>query len=130
MSSSSQNPAEIAREAFRQLATRRIAPTPDAYRDIYNQIAGVVTPAAPAIEADPGAEKVLSGFAYRLADTPGELAEIGSRLNRAVKQRDWDGYARMLSQLAEKHLRGFGAGGRSRVAGHGRQDRARRGGAA
>jgi diguanylate cyclase len=109
MSSSSQNPAEIAREAFRRLATRRIAPTPDAYRDIYNEIAGVIAPAAvlaaAAVEADPGAEKVLSGFAYRLADTPGELAEIGTRLNRAVKQRDWDGYARMLSQLAEKHLR-------------------------
>jgi diguanylate cyclase len=108
MSSSSQNPAEIAREAFRRLATRRIAPTPDAYRDIYNEIAGVVVPIAPAepvAQPDPGAENVLSGFAYRLADTPGELAEIGVRLNRAVKQRDWDGYARMLSQLAEKHLR-------------------------
>jgi diguanylate cyclase len=111
MSSPTQNPAEIAREAFRRLATRRIAPTPDAYRDIYNEIAGVVAPvvpaapAAPVVTPDPGAENVLSGFAYRLADTPGELAEIGVRLNRAVKQRDWDGYARMLSQLAEKHLR-------------------------
>jgi diguanylate cyclase len=105
MSSSSQNPAEIAREAFRRLATRRIAPTPDAYREIYNEIAGVILPAVPALDADPGAETVLSGFAYRLADTPGELAEIGTRLNRAVKQRDWDGYSRMLSQLAEKHLR-------------------------
>jgi diguanylate cyclase len=105
MSSTPQNPAEIAREAFRRLATRRIAPTPDAYRDIYNEIVGVVAPAAPVASADPGAENVLSGFAYRLADTPGELAEIGVRLNRAVKQRDWDGYARMLSQLAEKHLR-------------------------
>ena len=102
-----QNPAEIAREAFRQLAVRRIAPTPDAYRDIYNQIAGVppAAPADPAPEADPGAEKVLSGFAGRLADTPGELADMGARLTRAVKQRDWDGYARTLSQLAEKHLR-------------------------
>jgi diguanylate cyclase len=36
-----QNPADIAREAFRRLATRRIAPTPEAYRDIYNEIAGV-----------------------------------------------------------------------------------------
>ena len=26
------NPAEIAREAFRRLATRRIAPTPDNYK--------------------------------------------------------------------------------------------------
>ena len=38
MSSPTQNPAEIAREAFRRLAARRIAPTPDAYRDIYNEI--------------------------------------------------------------------------------------------
>jgi diguanylate cyclase len=105
MSSPTQNPAEIAREAFRRLATRRIAPTPDAYREIYNEIAGTVAPVAPVAAPDPGAENVLSGFAYRLADTPGELAEIGVRLNRAVKQRDWDGYARMLSQLAEKHLR-------------------------
>jgi diguanylate cyclase len=107
-----QNPAEIAREAFRRLATRRIAPTPDAYRDIYNEIAGVTgappippTIAPPIAPPDPGAELVLSGFAGRLAETPGELAELGTRLNRAVKQRDWDSYARTLSQLAEKHLR-------------------------
>jgi diguanylate cyclase len=107
------NPAEIAREAFRRLATRRIAPTPDAYRDIYNEIAGIhAAPPPPPLppppaqpQADPGAEQVLSGFAHRLAETPGELAEFGLRFNRAVKGRDWDGYARTLSQLAEKHLR-------------------------
>ena len=43
-SSADQNPAEIAREAFRRLAVRRIAPTPDAYRDIYNEIAGIPAP--------------------------------------------------------------------------------------
>jgi diguanylate cyclase len=96
------NPAEIAREAFRRLATLRIAPTPDAYRDIYNEIAGIPTPAR---EASAGAENVLSGFATRLADTPGELAEFGTRLHRAIKGRDWDAYARTLSQMAEKHLR-------------------------
>src|SRR4051794_35080696 len=85
-----QNPAEIAREAFRRLATLRIAPTPDAYRDIYDEIAGGdsrAQAAAPALP-DPGAENVLSSFAHRLSDTPGELAEFGVRLNRAVKQRD------------------------------------------
>ena len=51
-----------------------------------------------------GAENVLSGFATKLADTPGDLAEFGRRFNRAVKQRDWDGYARSLSQLVEKHF--------------------------
>ncbi len=104
-----QNPADIAREAFRRLATRRIAPTPEAYREIYNEIAGIVTPPpAPVntpVAADSGAEHVLSDFATKLSDTPGDLADFGRRFNRAVKARDWDGYARSLSQLLEKQLR-------------------------
>ncbi len=104
-----QNPADIAREAFRRLAARRIAPTPDAYRDIYLEIAGL-PPAAPAAppallgSADPGPETVLSGFASRLSDGVGDLAEFGRRFNRAVKSRDWDGYAKALSQLVDKHV--------------------------
>lgn len=101
------NPADIAREAFKRLAVRRIAPTPDAYREIYDEIAGVPSqpPVAPVPQPEPGAEVVLSGFAVTLSATPGELAEFGRRMNRAVKTRDWDGYARNLSQLAEKYLR-------------------------
>jgi diguanylate cyclase len=103
-----QNPAEIAREAFRRLATRRIAPTPEAYRDIYHEIAGIpVPPPAPvlagtAAPADPGPELMLYQFASRLGDQPGDLAEFGRRLSRAVKARDWEGYARTLTQLAER----------------------------
>ena len=110
------NPVDIAREAFRRLATRRVAPTPEAYRDIYNEIAGIAPPApAPLPQAGPApapaAEAVLGGFATQLTATPGELADYGRRLNRAVQQRDWDGYARALSQLVEKHLmRGIPAG--------------------
>ena len=99
-----QNPVDIAREAFRRLATRRIAPTPDAYREIYDEIAGIARP-APAPGAPAAAELVLGDFATQLTDTPGELADYGRRLNRAVRARDWDGYARALSQLVEKHLR-------------------------
>ncbi|WLI87962.1 diguanylate cyclase [Massilia sp. R2A-15] len=105
MSTAPPNPAEIAREAFRRLATRRIAPTPDAYRDIYNEIAGVPAAPAPVAAQSPGAEVVLSDFAVKLTATPGDLAEFGRRFNRAVKARDWDGYARSLSQLVEKHFR-------------------------
>jgi diguanylate cyclase len=97
------NPVDIAREAFRRLATRRIVPTPDAYRDIYNEVAGVDP--APPVAHDAGAEGVLSHFAARLSGTPGEWADFGRRFNRAVKTRDWDDYARTLSQLAENHLR-------------------------
>ena len=108
-----QNPADIAREAFRRLATRRIAPTPEAYRDIYHEIAGVrpsgipvPTPApvlaGTAAPADPGPELMLYQFAARLGDQPGDLADYGRRLSRAVKARDWEGYARTLTQLAER----------------------------
>jgi len=99
-----QNPADIAREAFRRLATRRIAPTPDAYRAIYDEIAGLpaAAPAAPA--ASPAAE-VLDGFARKLAETPGEVSELGRRMVRAARSGDWTGYAQALTQVAERHLR-------------------------
>ncbi|HEY0488005.1 MAG TPA: diguanylate cyclase [Telluria sp.] len=99
-----QNPADIAREAFRRLATRRIAPTPAAYHEIYNEIAGVVE-AKPAIAVGPGAESVLDAFTARLGETPGEIGEAGRRLERILKARDWDGYARGLSQLLDKQLK-------------------------
>ncbi|USX28269.1 GGDEF domain-containing protein [Oxalobacteraceae bacterium OTU3CINTB1] len=106
-----QNPADIAREAFKRLAVRRIAPTPEAYRDIYNEIAGITEPAAAAAAAaaplgsvDPGPESVLSQFATRLTENTGDLAEFGRRFNRAVKTRDWEGYAKTLSQLVERHF--------------------------
>jgi len=105
------NPADIAREAFRRLAVRRIAPTPDAYRDIYNEIAGIVpAPPAPVVQEGP-AEAMLAQFAARLTDQPGDLADFGRRFNRAVKARDWDTYARTLAALAERPLVKVGAGG-------------------
>ena len=78
-SNPAQNPVDIAREAFRRLATRRIAPTPDAYRDIYDEIAGIPKPAPAPVPAAPAApsaaELVLGDFATQLTDTPGELAD-------------------------------------------------------
>ena len=99
-----QNPADIAREAFRRLATRRIAPTPEAYREIYNDIAGITEPKPPGA-ANAGAEAVLGEFTARLIDTPGEVSEAGRRLERTLKARDWDGFARGLSQLLDKQLK-------------------------
>jgi len=103
-----QNPADIAREAFRRLAARRVAPTPEAYRDIYNEIAGVA--ATPPV-ADAGAETVLTQLANRMGQQTGELADYGRRFNRAVKSRDWDGYALALSQLVERHVTARKSGG-------------------
>ncbi|MBL8384917.1 MAG: GGDEF domain-containing protein [Burkholderiales bacterium] len=49
---SAANPTEIARETFRQLATQRIAPTPENYARIYAQVSGEpsVHPAAALVE--------------------------------------------------------------------------------
>lgn len=100
------NPAEIAREAFRRLATRRLIPTPDNYRAIYDEIAGIPPePPKPAPVTDHGATEVLAVFARRLAETPGELSDYGRRMVRAVKSADWSGYNHALVQLSERHLR-------------------------
>src|SRR5690349_16246014 len=98
------NPADIAREAFRRLASRRIAPTPDAYRDVYNEVAGV----APQ-PSNEGAVQLLNTLALRLADMPGDLSEYGMRFRRAVKERDWEGYSKQLAHLIDTHLRKGGA---------------------
>ena len=37
-------PSEIARETLKQLAARRLAPTPDNYLAIYDEIAGIRSP--------------------------------------------------------------------------------------
>ncbi len=92
-----QNPPDIAREAFRRLAMQRTAPTPDAYRTAYNEIAGT--------SADIDAETVLAGFAKNLARARGDAAELGVRFNRALEARDWQDYAEGLSQLIEKRLK-------------------------
>ena len=91
-----QNPADIAREAFRQLATRRIAPTPDAYRDIYNQIAGTVE------EREP--DKTLDAFGNFVSSLTGEISYFGQRLQKAFRAQDWAEYGKQLTLLVEKFL--------------------------
>lgn len=99
------NPADIAREAFRRLATHRIAPTPEAYRTVYDDIAGVTPPPAMTPVAERGAREVLDVFAKQLSDTTGEVAEVGRRMARAAQQADWNGYSQALEQLQERHVR-------------------------
>jgi diguanylate cyclase len=91
-----QNPADIARETFRRLAMRRIAPTPDAYRDIYDEVAGTASSV--------NAESVLIHFATRLADVPGDIGDYGVGFNHALTSRNWQDYNTKLDQLIDKYL--------------------------
>lgn len=97
-----QNPADIARETFRRLATRRIAPTPDAYREIYDEVAGTASTA--------NAETVLTGLATHLSALPGELGDLGVQCNRALTTRDWADYGKRVDQLIETYLKQLPAG--------------------
>lgn len=91
------SPADIAREAFRRLAVQRIAPTPDAYRKVYDEIAG--------LSPQDGAEKVLSDFAAHLATISEPVAAISADLVRDLARRDWEACTRVLAGLVEEHLR-------------------------
>ena len=91
-----QSPADIAREAFRRLAARRIAPTPEAYREAYDEVAGIREPLP--------AEKILSDLAASLTKAPGEIAAYSRRFIDSLKTRDWESYGKQLNQLVEKHL--------------------------
>jgi diguanylate cyclase len=87
---------DIAREAFQNLATRKIAPTPEAYRAAYEEISGA--------GAGVDAESVLSGFALTLIRLPGEAGRLGQRLSQAAGKRDWNDYANALTAFNEQYV--------------------------
>ncbi|WP_136416259.1 GGDEF domain-containing protein [Herbaspirillum sp. ST 5-3] len=92
-----QSPADVAREAFRRLASRRIAPTPEAYREIYDEILGV--------SRQSSAEKILTEYVANLANATEDIARFATPMKRALENRDWQEYGKSLTELLEKHVR-------------------------
>lgn len=76
------SPSEIARETLKQLAVRRLAPTPDNYLALYDEIAGVRS--SPVFPEGPLQHimRVLPG------QTPAQKRLLG-QFERAVETRDW-----------------------------------------
>ena len=105
------SPTDIARETFRQLAIQRVAPTPDAYQKLYNEIAGITTNDEntvlpqkvdePSVAEPSAAENLLSSFATSLQNSKGELSTFGYRFSRAVKSGNWEEYSKTLELLTE-----------------------------
>ncbi len=94
-------PYEIARETLKQLATRRLAPTPDNYLAIYDEIAG-------SRSSQPFPETQLSSIQRLLpAQTPGQKRLL-TQFEKAIANKDWSalqsvmvGYANLgLSPVA------------------------------
>lgn len=88
--------ADIAREAFRRLAARRIAPTPEAYREIYEEIAGAASQTS--------AEKVLANFANALSNASDAIGRRAAEFKRAAEKRDWQECSRYLAELVDTQL--------------------------
>lgn len=91
-----QSPVDIAREAFQQLATRRVAPTPDAYREAYEEITGSNTGIKP--------ETVLAAFAVHLTQQPGDIGKLGTRLSQSLESSDWKEYGDELDNFVEQYF--------------------------
>ena len=118
-SSAEQNPVLIAREVFRLLGQRRTSPTPEAYRALYFEVAGIPDPGNEAQadgrtdekieQAEPAVLTMLSAFARKLSSASGDVADVGSRFQRAVKVQDWEEYTRALNLLFDKFIKTAGA---------------------
>lgn len=90
-------PIEIAREALRRLASRRVAPTPDNYRQLYHEIAGHAPEAA-----ETGAEQMLLKLAAELPRGPDQADTLGVQIEQAVAAHNWDVCKAVLIGLAEQ----------------------------
>ncbi|MDP2793335.1 MAG: GGDEF domain-containing protein [Sulfurisoma sp.] len=88
-------PSDIARETLRQLAMRRIPPTPDNYHALYHEISGTT-----AAEGFP--ERALKHLAGALPRNTPEQMRFARQLDGAVAGKSWDGLKVALVDMLDK----------------------------
>jgi len=91
------NPNEIARETFRLLATRRIAPTPDNYRAVYQEVSGTRSNEAAAFPA----EQLKSLQQELPRETPAQM-RLARELEQAHKDGNWVTYRDTLVRFIDE----------------------------
>ncbi|GAA5786491.1 hypothetical protein GCM10007860_05210 [Chitiniphilus shinanonensis] len=79
------NPTEIARETLKQLAVRRMVPTPDHYEEIYHTIAGT-----PEVERQHPLLPMLEKMLLALPRQTPELRRSQETLRDASREGQWD----------------------------------------
>lgn len=82
-------PSEVARETLRQLALRRIAPTPDNYRALYHEIAGSVA-------EDIFPERALKQIASALPRNNQDALRLALDFEAAVAEGEWSALRGLL----------------------------------
>jgi diguanylate cyclase len=93
------NPSEVARETLRRLAMRRLAPTPDNYQTLYEEITG--TPPAPPSNA-PSAATALAGLVMDLNLHHPQLADSANALDQSIRKQDWAMSRKQLGQISRQ----------------------------
>ena len=87
---------DIAREALRALVLRKLDPTPDNYRRLFNEIAGI-----PGEPDDPAAGEVLVRLIAEFPRGTPELARMAKALERAGAKQDWQQCLAVFQEAAE-----------------------------
>ena len=87
------NPSLIARETLKQLALKKMVPSPENYRRIYDEIAGIKdsTPEAQLVE------KLLKPVRGMAGDSPTRLRVV-KQLEEAADARKWDEFVRLFDE--------------------------------
>ncbi|MCB1932400.1 MAG: diguanylate cyclase [Candidatus Accumulibacter sp.] len=88
------NPSEIARETLRQLATRRMSPSPDNYRALYHEIAGTS-----ADSAAPFPQRELKVLLKSLPNEQPAQQRLFKRFAQAFRGENWEELKRGLGEL-------------------------------
>ncbi|HQT00020.1 MAG TPA: GGDEF domain-containing protein [Thiobacillus sp.] len=97
------NPSEVARETLRRLALRRIAPTPDNYQALYEEITGQRKPATALAQAATGsAGTVLTGLVMDLNLHHPELSTPVEALDQAMRRNDWGTCRKQLGLIVRQ----------------------------
>ncbi|MES1987357.1 MAG: GGDEF domain-containing protein [Pseudomonadota bacterium] len=89
-------PLDIARETFKQMALRRVVPSPDNYLLIYNEIAGITVK-----------ETAESAIRKALKQLPNETTEQSKWINRwdkLLKQENWAELPILLSDSMDANV--------------------------
>jgi diguanylate cyclase len=92
------NPAEIARETLKRMMAQRMVPSPDNYRTIYNEIAGITENPAETFVA-----REFKSLLLRLPkETPAQQG-LARQVDQALKNRDWEIYRKLLADFIREH---------------------------
>lgn len=95
------SPTELAREALRQLAVRRIAPTPENYRHCYYEVAGIPEELTPL--------DLLRDITAQLSNALPRSRFPLPALEQAIGEEDWEKSAELLRQIGldlDRHFTG------------------------